>query len=78
MHMTINEVKKALTSASNSARLERYMKNRNNLRKHHANRGTKAPNVSMREFATMINLVARVARQKENAARRQSSARKKK
>jgi hypothetical protein len=54
------------------------MKNRNNLKKYHANKGTKAPNVSMREFATMINLVARVARQKESAARRQSSARKKK
>ena len=78
MHMSINEVKKALVSASNSARLERYMKNRNNLRKYHANRGSKAPNVSMREFATMINLVARVARQKENAARRAASARKKK
>jgi hypothetical protein len=76
--MSINEVKKALVSASNSARLERYMKNRNNLRKYHANRGSKAPNVSMREFATMINLVARVARQKENAARRAASARKKK
>jgi len=76
--MSVNEVKKALVSASNSARLERYMKNRNNLRKYHANRGSKAPNVSMREFATMINLVARVARQKENAARRAASVRKKK
>jgi len=64
--------------SANASRLERYKKNRENYRKYHANKGTKAPNMSVSELMTMINLVSRVARQKESASRRTASAKKKK
>ena len=70
MHMTMNEVKKALTSASNTARLNRYRKNRRELEAYYRAKGKKAPGMTMNEFRTMFQLVSNIARQQSSAKKR--------